>query len=112
MRNAAFCSIGVLLFAFSAAGQSDQQIAALQQEQLNHHRGGYLTVSANRSYIVVTVVEDATRLEDQLNHDPENVGVRIKLLNYYWHNGCGKAERFPFSGLLNIIPNRQFSGLT
>ena len=73
MTNAAFYSTGVLLFAFSAAGQSDQQIAALQQEQLNHHRWGYLTVSANRSYIVVTVVEDATRLEDQLNHDPENV---------------------------------------
>ena len=124
MRNAVCYSIGLLLCVFSAAGQTDQQIAALQREQLSHHRWGYLTVSWNRSYIAVTP-EDATRLEDQLSHDPYNVGARIKLLNYYWRNGMRQQravsvfwliEHHPESPILGLdlawlFPNAQIAGI-
>jgi hypothetical protein len=123
MSNAAFCTISLLLCVFPAAGQTDQQIAALQQDQLNHHRWGYLTVSFNPGYIAVPP-EDAARLEDQLSNDPENEAIRIKLLNYYWHNGLRQQradsvfwliEHHPESPILALdlawlFPNSQLAG--
>jgi hypothetical protein len=123
VRNAVLCSIALLLCAFPAAGQTDQQIAALLRQQFAPHKWGYLTVSANPSY-EVAAAEEAARLEDQLGHDPENSAARIKLLNYYWHNGLRQRraaavfwliEHHPESPILGLdlawlFPNSQMAG--
>ncbi len=120
MRNAAVCLIILFLRVCPLAGQTDQQIANLEQE---NHRWGYVSVSYNPSWITVTA-DDAMRLEDQLGHDPENAGVRIQLLNYYWHNGLRQRravsvfwliEHHPESPILGLdltwlFPNSQMAG--
>jgi hypothetical protein len=72
-------------------GQTDQQIDSALQEHFKHW--GYSTVSWNPSWAPFSQ-EDAARLEVQLRAVPEDSKTRVRLLNYYWHNGL-REQRAP-----------------
>jgi hypothetical protein len=73
-----------VLLSLPAAGQTDRQIEAVQLEHFQHW--GYSSVSWNPRWEPVPAGE-ASRLEGQLRSNPEDVAARVRLLNYYWHNG-------------------------
>lgn len=99
----------VLQIEQTAFGQTDQQIAWVQQEHLKHW--GYSTVSWSPSWKAVSV-EQAAELEQQLIRDPEDAKTRIRLLTYYFHNDlrqqrvdsvCWLIEHHPESPVLGLI---------
>lgn len=110
MKSGALYSIILLLCAFSVAGQTNQQIADVQAQQMNRHQWGYLSVSGNPGWMPVTT-EEATGLEDELSREPENTGLRIRLMNYYWHNGLRQRRAVSVFWLIQHQPESPILGL-
>lgn len=97
-----------LLLGFPIAGQTDRQIQAVQLEHFQHW--GYSTVSWNPSWTPVPA-EDASRLEDQLRFNPEDLSARVRLLNYYWHNGFRQQRAQSVLWLIAHHPDSPILGL-
>jgi hypothetical protein len=93
---------------FPVAGQTDQQIAAVQLEHLKHW--GYSSVSFNPSWKPVSS-EEASRLENQLANNLEDAAARIRLLNYYWHNQLRPLRAQSVFWLIQHHPESPILGL-
>lgn len=101
----------LLVFLFSLlpiAAQTDRQIEAVQMEHLKHW--GYSTVSWNPGWKAVSA-EDAARLEERLKADREDVGTRIRLINYYWQNQLRQQRAALVFWLIENHPESPVLGL-
>jgi hypothetical protein len=97
-----------VLLGFPVAGQTDRQIEDVQLQHLKNW--GYVSVSWNPGWKAVSVA-DASRLEDQLASNPEDVAARIRLLNYYWHNGLRQQRGLSVFWLIEHHPQSPILGL-
>jgi hypothetical protein len=108
MGNTAHRLLMFVLLIWPVVGQTDGQIESVQLEHLKHW--GYSTVSWNPNWRPVAA-EDVERLESQLRADPEDVGARVRLLNYYWHKGLRQQRASAVFWLIDNHPESPILGL-
>ena len=108
MGPAAKIGLAFALLMAPLAGQTNRQIESALQEHLKHW--GYTTVSWNPSWTPVSP-QDAARLEAQLRTDPEDTNARVRLLNYYWHNGLKEPRASMVFWLIENHPDSPILGL-
>jgi hypothetical protein len=98
--------LGFVLLGLPLIGQTDRQIELAKLEHFRHW--GYSSVSFNWEPISA---EDASRLENQLRSDPEDLAARVRLLNYYWHDELWQERAQSVLWLISRHPASPVLGL-